>query len=356
VLRIESLSIRLGEFSVWDVSLEIRPGDYFIILGPTGAGKTVLLETIAGIHTPESGRIILGGKEITSTEPSLRNIGMVYQDYMLFPHLTVEENIAFGLRQRKISSDKQHALVEEMSSLLEISHLIKRYPGTLSGGEQQRVALARALVLKPEILLLDEPMSALDGHTRERMRMELSRIQKLIGTTIVQITHHFDDVFALANRIAIMREGRIVQVGETFEVFLHPSDTFVAEFLGIGNIIRGTSSKSGNITQITTIDGTAFFAASGIIGDVVVTLHAEDVILSKAPFASSARNCLSGMVTEVIPSGSTVRVILDVGFLLTALLTCESCRELHLESGSRVYATFKASAVHVIPVTSEQII
>ena len=356
MLRIESLSIRLGEFSVWDVSLEIRPGDYFIILGPTGAGKTVLLETIAGIHTPESGRIILGGKEITSTEPSLRNIGMVYQDYMLFPHLTVEENIAFGLRQRKISSDKQHALVEEMSSLLEISHLIKRYPGTLSGGEQQRVALARALVLKPEILLLDEPMSALDGHTRERMRMELSRIQKLIGTTIVQITHHFDDVFALANRIAIMREGRIVQVGETSEVFLHPSDTFVAEFLGIGNIIRGTSSKSGNITQITTIGGTAFFAASGIIGDVVVTLHAEDVILSKAPFTSSARNCLSGTVTEVIPSGSTVRVILDVGFLLTALLTRESCCELHLESGSRVYATFKASAVHVIPVNSEQII
>jgi len=354
VLHIESLSITLGEFSVQDVSLEIRPGEYFIILGPTGAGKTVLLETIAGIHTPESGRIILGDKEITSTEPRLRNIGMVYQDYMLFPHLTVEENITFGLRQRKISSDKQHALVEEMSSLLEISHLTKRYPGTLSGGEQQRVALARALVLKPEILLLDEPMSALDGHTRERMRMELSRIQKLIGMTIVQITHHFDDVFALANRIAIMREGRIVQVGETSEVFLHPSDTFVAEFLGIGNIIRGTSSKYGNITQITTVNGTAFFAASGIIGDVVATLHAEDVILSKAPFTSSARNCLSGTVSEVIPAGSTVRVILDVGFLLTALLTRESCCELHLESGSRVYATFKASAVHVIPITSEQ--
>jgi len=354
MLRIESLSITLGEFSVRNVSLEIRPGEYFIILGPTGAGKTVLLETIAGIHTPDSGRIILGDKEITSTDPHLRNIGMVYQDYMLFPHLTAGDNIAFGLRQRKIPLAEQRAMVGELSSLLEISHLIKRYPGTLSGGEQQRVALARALVLKPEILLLDEPMSALDGRTRERMRNELSRIQKFTGTTIVQITHHFDDVFALADRIAIMHEGRIIQMGETSEVFLHPSDTFIAEFLGIGNIIRGISSKSGNIIQITTRDGTVFFAASGIIGDIVATLHAEDVILSKAPFASSARNCLSGTVTEVIPSGTTVQVILDVGFRLTALLTRESCRELYLESGSKVYATFKASAVHVMPVSSQQ--
>ena len=354
MLHIKSLSINLGEFSVRDVSLEIRSGEYFIILGPTGAGKTVLLETIAGIHTPELGKIILGDKEITATEPRLRNIGMVYQDYMLFPHLTVGDNIAFGLRQRKMSPSEQHALIEEMSSLLEISHLAKRYPGTLSGGEQQRVALARALVLKPEILLLDEPLSALDGRTRERLRMELSRIRKLTGTTIIQITHYFDDVFALADRIAIMREGRIVQVGETSEVFLHPSDTFVAEFLGIGNIIRGTSAKTGNITQISTHDGTMFFAASGITGDVVATLHAEDVILSKAPFASSARNCLSGTVTEIVPSGSTVQVFLDVGFPLIALLTRESCRELYLEPGSRVYATFKASAVHVIPAALQE--
>lgn len=353
MLRIESLFITLGEFSVQDVSLEIQSNEYFIILGPTGAGKTVLLETIAGIHTPDMGRILLDDQEITSTEPRSRNIGMVYQDYMLFPHLTVEDNIAFGLRQRKISLDEQRAMVKETCTLLEIHHLAGRYPGSLSGGEQQRVALARALVLKPEILLLDEPMSALDGRTRERMRMELSRIQKLTGTTIIQITHHFDDVFALADRIAIMREGRIVQVGETSDVFLHPSDTFVAEFLGIGNIIRGNSSRTGNIARITPDTGPVFYAASDIFGEVVATLHAEDVIISQEPFASSARNCLSGTVSEIIPSGSTVRVILDVGFPLTALLTRESCHDLHLEQGSRVYATFKASAVHVIPVTPD---
>jgi molybdopterin-binding protein len=216
------------------------------------------------------------------------------------------------------------------------------------------VALARALVLKPQILLLDEPMSALDGRTRERMRRELSRIRKLTGTTIVQITHHFDEVFALADRIAIMREGQIVQVGETSDVLLHHSDTFVAEFLGIGNIIRGTASKAGNIFQVIPEKGPAFFTASGMDGEVVATLHAEDVILSQEPFASSARNCLAGTVLELVPSGSTVRIILDVGFPLMALLTRESCRDLHLEPGCRMYATFKASALHVIPVNSQE--
>jgi molybdate transport system ATP-binding protein len=282
----------------------------------------------------------------------LRNIGMVYQDYMLFPHLTVEGNIAFGLARKKIPSGERQAIIGEVCSLLEISHLAGRYPGTLSGGEQQRVALARALVLKPDILLLDEPMSALDSRTRERMRKELSRIRRVTGTTIIQITHHFDDVFALADRIAIMREGRIVQVGETSDVFLHPADTFVAEFLGIGNIIRGTSVISGNIARITTMTGKVFHAASGITGEVVATLHAEDVIVSLEPFASSARNCLPGTVSKIVPFGSTVRVVLDVGFPLTALLTRESCRDLLLDQGSPVYATFKASAVHVIPAGS----
>ncbi len=350
MLRIESLSIDLGDFSVRDISLEIRTGEYFIILGPTGAGKTILLETIAGIHKPDAGRIFVDNQEITSQEPSERNIGIVYQDYMLFPHLTVEKNIAFGLRQRRTLPDEQQTIVREISNILNISHLLPRYPVTLSGGELQRVALARALVLKPSILLLDEPTNALDSRTREQMRRELSRIRNLTGTTIIHITHHFDDVYALADRIAIMQGGNIVQVGEPSEVFLHPFNTFVAEFLCIGNMIRGTSSKTGNLVRVTSGKGPVFYASSDVVGDVVATLHPEDVILSREPFTSSARNCLEGTVTEIVPSGNTVRIILEVGFPLTAVLTRESCRDLELEPGSRVYATFKASAVHVIPV------
>lgn len=349
MLRIESLSINLGEFRLQGVSLEVKRNEHLAIIGPSGAGKTVLLETIAGLHTPSGGRIVLNGEEITRTAPRHRPFGIVYQDYMLFPHRTVTENIAFGLRQDRVPREERRARTEEIAALLEITHLADRYPGSLSGGEQQRVALARALILRPTILLLDEPLSALDGRTRERMRAELSRVRHATGTTIIQITHHFEDVFTLADRIAIMQDGRITQVGETEDVFLHPADALVADFLGIGNIIRGRALPSGRLVRVTTESGASFTAVSDVTGDVVATLHAEDVIISGAPFESSARNCLLGEVQEVVPCGSTVRVMLDVGFPLNVLLTRESCGELGLVPGSQMFATFKASAVHVIP-------
>ncbi len=350
MLLVDSLSVRLGDFSAHDISIEIADGEYFIIIGPTGAGKTILLETIAGIHQPESGRILLDGKDITMLEPRERMIGMVYQDYMLFPHLSVRDNITFGLRQRHIPIDEQQKAVETTAGMLGIIPLLDRYPVTLSGGEQQRVALARALVLKPRVLLLDEPMSALDSQTRERISRELVAIQKATNTTIVQITHHFDEVHTLAGRIALMQDGKVVQVGEPSEVFLHPATTFAAEFLCIGNIIHGTSSRQGRLARIEA-GGQVFYAASAVTGRVVATLHPEDVIISLEPFASSARNCLTGTIREVVPVGSVVRIVLDVGFPLTAILTRESCSEMLLLKASRVYATFKASAVHVIADT-----
>ena len=272
---------------------------------------------------------------------------------MLFPHLTVEDNIGFGLRQWRVERSTIHTAVEEIANLLDIHNLLSRFPGTLSGGEQQRVALARALILKPRVLLLDEPMNALDTATRERMRKELSRIHRLTGTTVIQITHHFEDVFMLAGRIAIMKNGTIVQVGEPSEVFWHPKDAFVAEFLGIGNLIKGIAHRSGSLAEIAVEGNVTILAASETEGPVVATLHAEDVIVSKSPFASSARNCLPGTVIDLVPSGSTIKIVIDVGFPLVALLTRESCRELGIPQNSQVYATFKASAVHVIPVNGE---
>ena len=323
-LHVESVAKTLGDFSLHDVSFYVKTGEYFMILGPTGAGKTIVLETIAGIHTPDTGRICWDGEDITRSEPRARNIGVVYQDYMLFPHLTVEDNIGFGLRQWRVERSTIHTAVEEIANLLDIHNLLSRFPGTLSGGEQQRVALARALILKPRVLLLDEPMNALDTATRERMRKELSRIHRLTGTTVIQITHHFEDVFMLAGRIAIMKNGTIVQVGEPSEVFWHPKDAFVAEFLGIGNLIKGIAHRSGSLAEIAVEGNVTILAASETEGPVVATLHAEDVIVSKSPFASSARNCLPGTVIDLVPSGSTIKIVIDVGFPLVALLTRES--------------------------------
>jgi len=352
MLTLESLSAHVGDFRIREISLEVRDREYFIIIGPTGAGKTVLLETIAGIHQPDAGRMLLDGTDITALEPRLRNIGMVYQDYMLFPHLTVEKNIAFGLRQKGIAVQERRAAVNETSRVLGISHLLGRYPETLSGGEQQRAALARALVMEPRVLLLDEPMSALDSGTRARISRELLAICKETQTTVIQITHHFEEVHALADRIAIMQDGMIVQSGTPSDVFLHPANVFAAEFLCIGNQIPGMAVPEGRLARVGT-GGQSFYAVSDIAGPVIATLHPEDIIVSREPFVSSARNCLPGTVTELVPAGSTVRVILDAGFLLTAVLTRESCRDLALEQGSRVYATFKASAVHLIAAAHE---
>jgi ABC-type Fe3+/spermidine/putrescine transport system ATPase subunit len=216
-LEIQGLSKTLGDFHLNDVNLTIEDSEYFIILGPSGAGKSILLETIAGIHSPDSGRIILDGVDITDLPARLRHIGMVYQDYMLFPHLDVEQNIGFGLNNSE--NILTQTATEDIASLLGISHLLPRRPDTLSGGEQQRVAIARALVIKPRILLLDEPLSALDAITRRKMRNELAGIPSLTGVSVIHITHHAEDLISLGHRSAVMDNGAIVQVGDPMRYF-----------------------------------------------------------------------------------------------------------------------------------------
>ena len=199
-LTVQNLCKTLGTFSIRDICLDVHAGEYFVLLGPTGSGKTILLETIAGLYTAGKGRIILDDRDITNVPSRERHIGMVYQDYMLFPHLSVFDNIAFGLRRQGTPRDDINRRVTEISSLLQIESLFPRYPATLSGGEQQRTALARALVMNPSVLLLDEPLSALDIRTRMVMYGELRRIHRTFHTTILHITHHFEDVYALADR------------------------------------------------------------------------------------------------------------------------------------------------------------
>lgn len=345
MLTIDSVSKSLGEFALSNVSLSIGDGEYFIVLGPTGAGKTILLETIAGIYSPDAGRIILNGRDITDVPARERNIGMVYQDYMLFPHLTVEANIGFGLKSRRADPAFIRGKVEESAELLNISHLLHRYPGTLSGGEQQRAAIARALVMEPDALLLDEPLSALDVKTRESLRVELARIHKATGTTIVHITHNFEEVFDLADRVAIMRGGDVVQVGTPEEIFRRPNSDFVAGFVGVENLFRGEGSPDRTVA----VGDLRIQVENAVSGPVSVAIRPEEILLSKTALPENKKNVFSGRIDSVRPSGGLVRVSVDTGIPFRVTLTRQGFEEAAIAPGDAVYLAFRPSAAHVYP-------
>jgi len=236
LLRLDHLTLHRENFSLKALSLEIKKGEYFVVLGRTGSGKTLLLESIAGVHAV-AGRVLLHEREITSLPPEARNIGFVYQDFMLFPHMSVDQNIRYAARYRKKVQDEEALAL--LLSLLQIEHLLKRKVDALSGGEKQRVALARALYASPEVLLLDEPLSAVDPSMREGIMEMLKSIVTRFGVTVVHVTHNFREAAFLADRIAILLDGSIVQVGRTDEVLTRPKTLDVARFLGFKNIFEG---------------------------------------------------------------------------------------------------------------------
>ena len=346
MIRIENVSKNLGEFKLDDATLQIDEGEYFIILGPTGAGKTILIETIAGIYRPDSGRVFLNGTDVTNILPKDRQISMVYQDYMLFPHLDVARNIGFGLRQKKIAKSEIIVKTAEIAELLGISHLLSRYPGTLSGGEKQRIAIARAVVTEPKVLLLDEPLSALDSRTTERLQAELARIHEITGTTTIHVTHSFGEAFALGDRIAVMCGGRIIQVGAPDEVFRRPNSEFIADFVGVENLFRGKSVVHDDIALVHA-DGISMVSSSLKSGDVSISIRPEDILISKNEIETSARNSFQGEIAEVKNMGTIVRVVVDAGVPFVVALTKRSYEDMGLLCGVRVWIVFKASAVHL---------
>jgi spermidine/putrescine transport system ATP-binding protein len=224
---------------VRDVFLAVREGEFFSILGPSGAGKTTLLRLLAGFEQPDQGEILLDGRPMAGVPPSLRPVNTVFQSYALFPHMTAEENIGFGPLMQGLPKDERRRRVDELTHILRLDGLRDRRPAQLSGGEQQRVALARALVNRPAVLLLDEPMAALDEQLRQSMTAELKRIQQRVGITFICVTHHQAEALALSDRLAVMEQGRVVQIGPPEEVYKAPACRFVAEFLGRSNILTG---------------------------------------------------------------------------------------------------------------------
>jgi len=347
MIRIENISKNLGEFFLNDVTLDIEKGEYFVVLGPTGAGKTILLEAIAGIYSPDRGKILMDGRDITNIPPRSRNISMVYQDYMLFPHLTVEKNISFGLKLKKITTKEIKKKIDGISRMLNVRHLFHRFPGTLSGGEKQRIAIARAVVTEPKALLLDEPLSALDAQTREGLRYELKKIHSVTGITIIHVTHNFEEVFSLGDSVAVMNEGKIIQVGNPDDVFRRPNCEFIANFVGVENLFKGRSTVNNGTSDIT-INGIKIVSTACNSGDSVVSIRPEDILVSGNKIESSARNSFSGKITDVIDKGAIIKIVADCGIPISAIITRRSFDDMGLSRGMSAYFTFKASDVHFI--------
>jgi molybdopterin-binding protein len=347
VIEVKGLCVDLGEFVLRDITLDIEEGEYFIILGPTGAGKTVLLESIAGLYPIRSGEIWLRGKEVTRVESEKRKISIVYQDHVLFPHLSVKDNIIFGLRMHRTRADEEANRLNWVAELLGISHLLHRRPDTLSGGEKQKVALGRAIITQPELLLVDEPLSALDPETRENVQRELRQLHRALGVTILHVTHDFEEAIALGDRIAVIGEGRLMQVGVTEEIFRHPNSEFVARFAMTRNIFLGKAERKSSGDTVFRVDGAEFVIAADADGTHHASIRPEDILISSEPIRSSARNCFPGTITGVIDKGSTLYVTVSIPPELSCLVTRHSFDEMDLRESKKVYITFKASSIHL---------
>jgi molybdate transport system ATP-binding protein len=337
-----------------------RPVDHFsltVLFGPSGSGKTTALRCLAGLDRPQRGYIRFGAETWFDANcsilvpPQRRQIGYLFQEYALFPHLTVEHNIGYGIR--RIGDAERRARIAEMMDLLGLAGLQDRYPRQLSGGQQQRVALARALVCRPRLLLLDEPLSALDLPTREQLRHELRHWLRKLAVPGIVVTHDRVETLALGDHVVVMDKGCVRQSGPPQEVFSAPVDLAVARIVGVDNIESGKVIRMMDGLATIQVGSSELLALAGphVHGKVCVCIRAEDVMLEKGAVArqSSARNNLVGRIQSLDREGPMVRVGIDCGFPLKALVTYQACEEMELRDGMEVTALVKAPAIRLIP-------
>ncbi len=303
-IRLERVTKRFGEVLVIDdLDLEIERGAFYALLGPSGCGKTTTLRMIGGFELPTEGRVLLGGSEVTNAPPHKRDVNTVFQSYALFPHLTIEKNVAFGLERKGVGKAETKKRVAEALETVQLPHLAKRKPAQLSGGQQQRVALARALVNRPRALLLDEPLGALDLRLRRQLQVELKRIQQEVGITFIHVTHDQEEAMSMADTIAVMNRGKIEQAGSATDLYERPQTAFVAKFLGVSNLVRGTIGQAnGELSAVTTHDGATLHAPTNRCAEhagspVAIGVRPEKVKLSPVEQrAPSGANALRGTV------------------------------------------------------------
>jgi spermidine/putrescine transport system ATP-binding protein len=350
---------RFGDFTaVAGVNLDMPSGEFFSLLGPSGCGKTTTLRMIAGFERPSEGQILLDGVDMAQTPPHKRNVNTVFQNYALFPHLTVEENVAFGLKYKDVSKQEMRDRVGRSLELVALTGFGGRRPSQLSGGQQQRVALARALILNPAVLLLDEPLGALDAKLRKRLQIELKALQEEVGITFIYVTHDQEEALTMSDRIAVMSQGRVEQVGPPKEIYEEPATAYVADFLGVSNLMDATATGQTAGGCGVSIGEFSFVAGQGdedTRGAAKVTIRPERVDLE--PQGMSGENRLPAMVERVVYVGSVLQVIVNLapGERIQAWVQNEG-GSLPFESGAPVTVHFPPEALRVLPEAGTAVI
>ena len=351
-VQLVDLVKRFGEFTaVAGINLEMPPGEFFSLLGPSGCGKTTTLRMIAGFERPTEGQILLDEVDMAQTPPHKRDVNTVFQNYALFPHLTVEENVAFGLKYQKATKDETRKRVADALELVQMTQFTKRRPNQLSGGQQQRVALARALILNPKVLLLDEPLGALDAKLRKRLQIELKALQEEVGITFIYVTHDQEEALTMSDRIAVMSQGRVEQVGKPKDIYESPATAYVADFLGVSNLMDAAAAGVGEGGCKVTLGEMQLIAGQGdadTAGAAKITIRPERVEIERQ--GTTGENRIPAMVERTVYVGSVLQVILHLATGQTIQAwTPNTGVDAPYSSGDAVVAHFPRESLRVLP-------
>jgi molybdate/tungstate transport system ATP-binding protein len=344
MLKLRNISKKLGTFHISDISIEIPDGTYYVLLGRSGSGKTQLLELIAGLNKPDSGEIWLREKNITIARIQERRIGLVFQDYAIFPNMSVFSNIAYSITSGRYDKAEVRERVFRVATELNITHLLERTTDHLSGGEMQRVALARTLITSPELLLLDEPMASIDASLKDDIKRLLRRLNKQ-GLTIIHVTHDYREAVSLASRVGVIHNGRIIQEGTPDEVFRKPVNRFVARYAGIRNFFRVTF-QNGNGKWRAVSNNNLIFKLSGnsFPSEGLIILRSDDITISEICPEDQSLNAFKGVITEILPSEYGVEVTVDAGEVFYIDVSADTYKNHPLKEQSEVWITFVPEA------------
>lgn len=349
-VELRAVTKRFGQVTaVNNISLEIREREFFSLLGPSGCGKTTTLRLIAGFEAPTEGEIYIENRLMNGTPAYQRNVNTVFQNYALFPHMTVYENVVFGLEMKRLRRSEIAVRAAEALELVRLSGLENRYPKQLSGGQQQRVALARALVNRPAVLLLDEPLGALDLKLRKQMQLELKHLQQQLGITFIYVTHDQEEALTMSDRLAVMNEGQILQVGTPAEIYEKPSTRFVADFIGESNFLEGVVKKLNSDTVAVLVDDQLMIYAHVADGlrerrTVTVAVRPEKILLSRRPFRKT-ENAFKGTIEDLVYTGTDTHYLVRLTPSVLMRVSQQNLTNNAMSRGERVYLYFSVKSV-----------